>query len=191
MRNAILGLTLAGILGGMAFAQPWPMRLGASMPTETFVLIWISALELSSAQMESLLKLVDELMPLRDEIAGMPEKFHEDLLRFTGTTEELRELLSAYRNELQEKLQTLEDKFADGLKKILTVAQWEKLQRDLLLEEGPALRKTPTWWRGAPRAQPERPTLGVRLELWRGMTLVRILPVLKEALADKLAAVKG
>ncbi len=191
MRIALVGVVLAAALGTVAFAQPWTSRIGRPMATETLVLIWISALELSPVQMESLLSLVDELMPLHDEIVGMPEKFHEDLLKFTGTAKELRELLSMYHKELQEKLQDLEEKFVAGLKKILTVAQWERLQRGLSLDERqPALGKSLAW-RPAPRVQSERPLLGLRLELWRGMALVRIFPILREALADKLSAVKG
>ena len=59
----------------------------------------------------------------------MQEKLHEDLLKFTGTPKELRELLANYQKDLREKLQTLEEKFVSGLKKILTVAQWERLTR--------------------------------------------------------------
>lgn len=154
------------------------------MGRENLVLLWLNALELSPAQMKSLLSLVDEVLPLRNDIVAMPEKFHEDLLRFTGTSQELRTLLSAYQKELREKLVTLENKFVAGLKRILTVAQWERLQAGIFqgLVSPPRLRDrgVPRTWFRAPRI-PE-----LRVDLLRGMTLVRLLPDLREVLAAKI-----
>lgn len=187
MRYLVLGLAAAGLVTMGALGQVWAPKMAGYMSQENLVLIVISALELSQSQMESLLSLVEELMPLRDEIAKMPEKLHEVLVKFAGTVEELRQLLRAHQAQLQEKLQTLEKKFVAGLKKILTVAQWERLQRGFGVTEQARVReRMPLRKRWAPQPEEERPLLGFGLELWRGMSLVRILPILQEVLAAKL-----
>ncbi len=190
MGKLFVGIALAALLTLGGFSQALGARVGGYLGRENLVLLWLNAMELSAAQMKALLSLVDELMPLREEIVAMPEKLHEDLLSFTGTQKELRELLSSYQKELREKLQTLEDKFVSGLKKILTVAQWERLQAGLFGEERPKVperlgfRAFPQDRRGLPRE------LAPKLDLLRGMALVRVLPDLKEALTAKLAAIK-
>jgi hypothetical protein len=188
MRKVALGLAALGLVTFGAFGQGPGAHLGAGVGRENLLLIWINALELSPTQMKAVLALVDELMPLREEIVAMPEKLHADLLTFTGTGKELRELLSSYQKELREKLRALEEKFVAGLKKILTVAQWEaqweRVKARLLPAEKPevSLRGAPV---GRPRA-PARPL--VRVDFLRGMTLVRVLPDLREVLAAKLEA---
>ncbi|MCS7240498.1 MAG: hypothetical protein NZ651_04560 [Candidatus Bipolaricaulota bacterium] len=189
MRKIIIAFGVLASLSFGVFGQVLGARVVGYLGRENLVLLWINALELSQAQMKDLLKLVDEVLPLRDEIVNMQEKFHEDLLKFTGTARELRELLGSYQKELREKLQTLEEKFTSGLKKILTVSQWERLQHGLLGGEENAPRSMrPRAWVG-----PERKTtpLGpaIRMEL-RGLTLVRLLPDLREALIAKLAALE-
>ncbi|MBC7221760.1 hypothetical protein H5T56_02040 [Candidatus Bipolaricaulota bacterium] len=189
MRKLVFGVTLAGLLALGGFGQVLGARVGGYIGRENLVLLWLNALELSPAQIKALLSLVDELMPLREEIVTMPEKLHEDLLAFTGTQKELRELLASYQKELREKLQTLEDEFISGLKKILTVAQWERLRAGVVGERKPQVLER-LRFRAFPqdqRAFPQVPAL--RIDLLRGMTLVRFLPDLKEALTAKLAAI--
>lgn len=189
MRKLVFGVTLAGLLALGGFGQVLGARVGGYIGRENLVLLWLNALELSPAQIKALLSLVDELMPLREEIVTMPEKLHEDLLAFTGTQKELRELLASYQKELREKLQTLEDEFISGLKKILTVAQWERLRAGVVGERKPQVLER-LRFRAFPQDQrpfPQVPAL--RIDLLRGMTLVRFLPDLKEALTAKLAAI--
>jgi len=193
MRKLAFGAALAMLLTVGAFGQALGARVGGYIGRENLVLIWINALELTPAQMKALLALVEELLPLREEIVNMPDKLHEDLLAFTGTPKELRELLAAYQKELREKLQTLEDKFVAGLKRILTVAQWERLQRGILGEE--PRERIRERARVAPRFLPEKPLApqalpALRLDLLRGLSLVRLLPTLQEVLSAKLEAVK-
>jgi len=188
MRKLTLSVAALALLAVGGLGQVLGTRLGGYIGQENLALLWINALELSAEQMKSLLALVDELMPLRDEIAGMPDKLHEDLISFTGTTKELRELLASYQKELQEKLQALEDKFVAGLKKILTVAQWEKLRVGLNVGERARVPER-FRFRALPYGRftaPKEPS--VRIDLLRGMTLVRFLPSLKEALTAKLEA---
>ncbi|MGQ9700699.1 MAG: hypothetical protein ACUVQS_06580 [Candidatus Bipolaricaulaceae bacterium] len=197
MRNVVLGMTVAGLLALGAFGEvgmPWA---DGHMNAENLVLIAISALELSPSQMEALLQWVEGLLPLREEIVRMPEKLHEELLKFTGSAAELRQMLQDYQAALREKLQALEAKFLTGLKKILTVAQWERLQRGFGLAEQERVRerlreevrkRRLLRERWAPQPEVGRPLPGFGLELWRGMSLVRILPILQEALAAKLEA---
>jgi len=188
MRKLTLSVAALALLAVGGLGQVLGTRLGGYIGQENLALLWINALELSAEQMKSLLALVDELMPLRDEIAGMPDKLHEDLISFTGTTKELRELLASYQKELQEKLQALEDKFVAGLKKILTVAQWEKLRVGLNVGERARVPER-FGFRALPYGRfttPREPS--VRIDLLRGMTLVRFLPSLKEALTAKLEA---
>lgn len=188
MRKLTLSVAALALLAVGGLGQVLGARLGGYIGQENLALLWINALELSTEQMKSLLALVDELMPLRDEIAGMPDKLHEDLISFTGTTKELRELLASYQKELQGKLQALEDKFVAGLKKILTVAQWEKLRVGLNLGERARVPER-FRFRALPYGRftaPKEPS--VRIDLLRGMTLVRFLPSLKEALTAKLEA---
>jgi hypothetical protein len=188
MRKLALGLGVAALLTFGAFGQVLGGRVGSLLGRENLALVWINALELTPAQMKDLLKLVNDLMPLRDEILSMQEKLHEDLLKFTGTPKELRELLANYQKDLREKLQALEEKFVAGLKKILTVAQWERLTRGLSEERKPepAPRMGPRFgWRGAPRAMPKAPAFP-----WRGLMLVRFLPDLRDALEAKIEALE-
>jgi len=188
MKRLALGLGVAALLTFGAFGQILGGRVGGFLGRENLALLWINALELTPAQMKELLKLVDELMPLRDEILSMQEKLHEDLLKFTGTPKELRELLGAYQKDLREKLQALEKKFVSGLKKILTVAQWERLTRGIFQERRaePSPRFGPRFgWRGAPQAMPLAPAF-----LLRGLALVRFLPDLRDALEAKLEALE-
>ena len=188
MRKLALGLGVAALLTFGAFGQVLGGRVGSLLGRENLALVWINALELTPAQMKDLLKLVNDLMPLRDEILSMQEKLHEDLLKFTGTPKELRELLANYQKDLREKLQTLEEKFVSGLKKILTVAQWERLTRGLSEERKPepAPRVGPRFeWRGAPRAMPTAPAFPLR-----GLMLVRFLPDLRDALEAKIEALE-
>lgn len=190
-KNLALGFGLSALLALGAFGQALGAQVAEPLGRENLVLIWINALELTPDQMKALLKLAEELMPLREEILAMPEKLYEELLAFTGTPKELRELLAAYQKELREKLQALEDKFASGLKKILTVAQWERLRRGLLPEE--PLEGERGRERLAPRFAPGRPFRPAvpplpRLELFRGLALVRLLPTLQEVLEAKLEA---
>jgi len=197
MRKLAVSLGVAALLTLGAFGQTFVDRVAGAFDRETRALLWINALELTTAQMKELLKLADELMPLRDEILAMPDKLHEDLVRFTGKPRELRDLLSNYQKDLREKLQTLEDKFTAGLKKILTVEQWDRLTRGIL-SEGKAAPQTFFGWRKAPRALPTLrpwreapralPTL--RPDLGRGLTLVRFLPALRDALAAKIEALE-
>jgi len=184
MRKFAFGLGTAVLLTLGAFGQTLVERVAGAFDRETQALLWINALELTTAQMKDLLKLVDELMPLRDEIVAMPDKLHEDLVKFTGKPQELRELLSNYQKDLREKLQALEDKFTAGLKKILTVEQWERLTRGIL-SEGKATPQPRFSWRVAPRALPI-----LRMDLGRGLTLVRFLPDLRDALAAKIEALE-
>lgn len=193
MRKFVFGAALAALLTFGAFGQALGMRLGGYLGRENLVLIWLNALELSPAQMKALLALVEGLLPLREEIVNMPEELHEELLVFQGTPKELRELLVSYGKKLQEKVGTLENKFISGLKKILTVAQWERLQRGILWEEPRAPMREGEGRRVVPRPQPERPVQppaypAPRLELLRGMALVRLLPTLHEVLSAKLEA---
>lgn len=193
MRKLAFGAALAMLLTVGAFGQALGARVGGYIGRENLVLIWINALELTPAQMKALLALVEELLPLREEIVNMPDKLHEDLLAFTGTPKELRELLAAYQKELREKLQTLEDKFVAGLKRILTVAQWERLQRGILGEM--PRERIRARARVAPRFLPRKPLApqalpALRLDLLRGLSLVRLLPTLQEVLSAKLEAVK-
>lgn len=189
MRYLVLGLVAAGLVTMGALGQVWAPKVAGYMSQENLVLIAISTLELSRSQMESLLSLVEELMPLRDEIANMPEKLHEELVKFAGTVEELRQLLRAHQAQLQEKLQSLEKKFGAGLKEIITVAQWEKLQRGFgVTEQARVKERIPLRKRWAPQPEEERPLRGFGPELWRGMSLVRNLPILQEVLAAKLEA---
>lgn len=188
MRKLTLSVAALALLAVGGLGQVLGARLGGYIGQENLALLWINALELSAEQMKSLLALVDELMPLRDEILGMPDKLHEDLISFTGTPKELRELLASYQKELQGKLQALEDKFVAGLKKILTLAQWEKLRVGLNLGERARVPER-FGFRAAPYGRftaPKEPS--VRIDLLRGMTLVRFLPSLKEALTAKLEA---
>ncbi len=193
MRKLAFGAALAMLLTVGAFGQALGARVGGYIGRENLALIWINALELTPAQMKALLALVEELLPLREEIVNMPDKLHEDLLAFTGTPKELRELLAAYQKELREKLQTLEDKFVAGLKRILTVAQWERLQRGILGEM--PRERIRARARVAPRFLPRKPLApqalpALRLDLLRGLSLVRLLPTLQEVLSAKLEAVK-
>lgn len=198
MRKLTLGLAFATLLAFGAFGQVVGPRLGGYLGQENLVLIWLNALELSPAQMKALLALVEELLPLREEIVNMPEKLHEELLAFQGSAKELRELVASHQKELREKLQTLEDKFISGLKKILTVAQWERLRFGLRLEEQARIRdqardRVKEQLRLAPRGAPGRPIQPqplpeMRLDLLRGMALVRFLPTLQEVLSAKLEA---
>ena len=188
MTKLALGLGVAALLTLGAFGQVLGGRVGGFLGRENLVLLWINVLELTPAQMKELLKLADELMPLRDEILSMQEKLHEDLLKFTGTPKELRELLGAYQKDLQEKLQALEKKFVSGLKKILTVAQWERLTRGISQERRP--EPSPRFglrfgWRGAPQAMALAPAFP-----FRGLALVRFLPNLRDALEAKLEALE-
>ena len=188
MKRLALGLGVAALLTFGAFGQILGGRVEGFLGRENLALLWINALELTPAQMKELLKLVDELMPLRDEILSMQEKLHEDLLKFTGTPKELRELLGAYQKDLREKLQALEEKFVSGLKKILTVAQWERLTRGISQERRP--EPSPRFglrfgWRGAPQAMPLAPAFP-----FRGLALVRFLPDLRDALEAKLEALE-
>jgi hypothetical protein len=183
MRKLTLGLGVAALLTFGAFGQVLGGRVDSLLGRENVALVLINTLELTPAQMKELLKLVDELMPLRNEIVAMPDKLHEDLVKFTGKPQELRELLSNYQKDLREKLQNLEDKFTAGLKKILTVEQWERLTRGIL-SEGKAVPQPRFGWRGAPRAT------NLRLDLGRGLTLVRFLPDLRDALAAKIEALE-
>lgn len=188
MKRLALGLGFATLLTFGAFGQVLGGRVGTILGRENLALILINALELTPAQMKDLLKLVDELMPLRDEIISMQEKLHEDLLKFTGTPKELRELLGDYQRDFREKLQTLEEKFIAGLKKILTVVQWEKLTRGIFPERKP--EPTPRFgprfgWRGAPQVMPLTTTFPLR-----GLMLVRFLPDLRDALAAKIEALE-
>lgn len=204
MRHLVLGLAAAGLVTMGALGQVWAPKTRGYMSQENLVLVVISALKLSQSQMEALLSLVEELRPLRDEIAKMPEKLHEELVKFRGTVEGLRKLLRAHQVQLQEKLQTLEEKFVAGLKEILTVAQWERLQRGFGLVEQERVRERLSERlreqvrgrrllreRWAPQPEVGGPLPGFGLELWRGMKLVRILPILQEALAAKLEGLKG
>lgn len=193
MKRAVLGAALGMALAFGAFGQVWEGRLGSYLGQENFVLIWLNSLGLSQEQLEQLLLLVEELLPLREEIVNMPEKLHEELLSFTGSGTELRELLSSYREELEEKLAELEERFSSGLKNILTVSQWERLRSGLLREAGPIreremlrLRAAPGRW--APRAIEVYPA---QPDFLRGMTLVRLLPTLREVVEAKLQALKG
>lgn len=179
MRTLVLGLAAASFLSMGALGQTVGPKLAGYIGRENLALIWINYLELSPEQMKSLLSLVEELLPLRDEIVAMPEKLHEDLLKFRGEGADLKELLSSYQKDLREKLDTLEKKFINGLKGILTVRQWEALLRGLAPE---GRRPFFSRQRGAfPRHEPP-----FRMDFLRGMTLVRFLPDLKEALEAKL-----
>ncbi len=192
MRRLVLSAAMASLLAVGAFGQMVGAGLGRYLGQENLVLIWINALELSPAQMKALLALVEELLPLREEIVNMPEKLHEELLAFQGSPKELRELLASYQRELGKKLRSLEDKFVAGLKRILTVAQWERMRQGIRVEERAPLqerlreRMVP---RGVP-GQPRRPQLppDMRLDLLRGIALVRFLPTLHEVLSAKLEA---
>ncbi|MEN3010110.1 MAG: hypothetical protein ABDI20_03890 [Candidatus Bipolaricaulaceae bacterium] len=191
MRKLAFGFGLSALLTLGAFGQALGARVAEHLGRENLVLIWINALELTPDQMKALLKLTEELMPLREEILAMPEQLYEKLLAFTGTPKELRELLHAHTKAWQERVQALEDKFVAGLKKILTVAQWERLRRGLLPEEPLERERGPE--RLAPRFAPERPFRPEvpplpRLELFRGLALVRLLPTLQEVLEAKLEA---
>lgn len=193
MRKFVFGAALAALLTFGAFGQALGMGPGGYLGRENLVLIWLNALELSPAQMKALLDLVEGLLPLREEIVNMPEELHKELLSFQGAPKELRELLASYGKKLQEKLEALEDTFISGLKKILTVAQWERLKRGILWEEPRAPMREGEGRRVVPRPWPERPVqppayLAPRLELLRGMTLVRLLPTLHEVLSAKLEA---
>ncbi|MCS7217063.1 MAG: hypothetical protein NZ924_05265 [Candidatus Bipolaricaulota bacterium] len=185
MRKLAFGFGLSALLALGAFGQALGARGAEPLGRETLVLLWINALELTPDQMKALLRLTEELMPLREEILAMPEKLYEKLLAFTGTPKELRELLAAYQKELQEKLQALEDKFTSGLKKILTVAQWERLRHGIFVEPEPRGRERLPRIIPEPPLRPEPPLL-LRLELLRGMALVRLLPTLQEVLTAKL-----
>lgn len=187
MRKVLVGFGVFAALAFGGLGQMSQAPLLGHLGRETLALLWINALELTPSQMKELLSLVDELMPLRDEIVAMPEKLHEDLLQFTGEPRKLRELLAAHQKTLREKLEALTDKFTSGLKKILTVAQWERLSRGLPRKEGIGAPQHFGFGRRMgpmPRGFP-----GARLDLWRGMNLVRFLPDLREALAAKLQAV--
>ncbi|MFN3346519.1 MAG: hypothetical protein ACK42E_01725 [Candidatus Bipolaricaulaceae bacterium] len=195
MRKLTLGLVFATLLTFGAFGQVVGPRLGRYLGQENLVLIWLNVLELSPAQMKAMLELVEELLPLREEIVAMPEKLHEELLAFQGSAKELRELLATYQKDLREKLQSLEDQFVSGLKKILTVAQWERMKQGLPLEEPriPERMRERMGTTPAPRAAPVPPArpkaMGEpRLDLLRGMIIVRLLPTLQEVLSAKLAA---
>lgn len=179
----MLALAAAGLLAFGVFGQVLGARVGTYIGRENLILIWLNALELSQTQMKAVLELVEELLPLREQILGMQEKLHDDLLKFTGSTRELRELLSSYQTELRSKLQALEEKFVSGLKKILTVSQWERLQGGFIKEE-----KGLRTWPGPNRRA--TPPSAARIELLRGLTLIRLLPDLQEALAAKLAVLE-
>lgn len=179
LRKLVLGLAVTSFLALGALGQTVGPKLTGYIGRENLALIWINYLALSPEQMKSLLSLVEELLPLCDEILAMPEKLHEDLLKFKGERADLRALLSSYQKDLREKLETLEKKFVNGLKGILTVSQWEAMQKRLAQESGrpPFPRER---WTFQGRETP------FRIDLLRGMTLVRFLPDLKEALEAKL-----
>lgn len=199
MRRLALSAAFASLLAVGALGQLVGPGLGRYLGQENLVLIWINALELSPAQMKALLALVEELLPLREEIVNMPEKLHEELLAFQGSPKELRELLASYQKELREKLRSLEDRFVSGLKRILTVAQWERMKQGFRVERWTPLqerlrerigpRGTPSQRiPPQPRLKLPQPRLEMRLDLLRGMALVRFLPTLQEVLSAKLEA---
>ncbi len=179
LRKLALGLAVTSFLTMGALGQTVGPKLAGYIGRENLALIWINYLQLSPEQMKSLLSLVEELLPLRDEIVTMPEKFHEDLLKFKGERADLKELLSSYQKDLREKLATLEKKFINGLKGILTVSQWEEWQKGLVPEGRQHSFPRQRW------ASPGREPL-FRIDFLRGMILVRFLPDLKEALEAKL-----
>ena len=94
------------------------------------LLILVNRMELTPEQMEEIHGLLDGLLEEREALALRRAELEEDMVAFTGTAEELDEVLEAFRAESAEQAEAAREHVAeviDQIQGILTLKQGEVL----------------------------------------------------------------
>ncbi len=98
------------------------------------LLILVNQMELSADQMEAIRDLVEGVLEHGEVVQTHRDAFEAEMIAFTGSAEELEDLLDAFRAEMEERTEAARVAAADALdeaKGILTVKQGELLAESL------------------------------------------------------------
>ena len=98
------------------------------------LLILVNRMELTAEQMQEIRGLLQGLLEEREAVELRRAELEEDMIAFTGTVEELDEILDAFRAESVEQAETAREHVAeviDRIKGILTLRQGEILAEAL------------------------------------------------------------
>ena len=100
---------------------------GGNLP----LLVLVNRMELSPEQMEGIHGLLVGLLEERDAIDRRRAELEEEMIAFTGTAEELDEILEAFRVEMRARIEAAREQAEDAIdriKEILTLKQGEILE---------------------------------------------------------------
>jgi hypothetical protein len=100
---------------------------GANLP----LLILVNRMELSPEQMVAIHGLLDGVLEQRRALEARRAEFEQEMIAFTGTADELDEILAAFRDETEERGEAARvyvQDVIDQIKGILTLKQGEILQ---------------------------------------------------------------
>ena len=158
-KNSILvtGLLIATLLVGLpATAQEaLPDKYGPQ--ADIRLLIAINRLQLSTEQMEQIQHILVGFLDQANGIAEEKEAFAQQMLLFSGDTEELDLLLSSHKERMKSALSELKEigqQAVDEIKGILTITQGEALMgylSPLRMIGGEAAERQPLALKQAPR----------------------------------------
>jgi len=101
---------------------------GANLP----LLVLVNRMELTPEQMEEIHGLLAGLLEERDALELRRAEFEQEMIEFTGTAEDLDEILEAFRTETEEQAQATREHATDvidQIKGILTLKQGEVLMQ--------------------------------------------------------------
>lgn len=138
MKRFALFLTVTLITGLMTGIPLFAQGPGDDQGGERLrLVILIDQLELTPTQMSEVHDILAGLIEpdLTDDLASSREGLYQDLLRFNGSREELKELLEDYKDELTEHGASIKGRVEEAfgqLKDVITIRQGEILKAALL-----------------------------------------------------------
>lgn len=156
----VVGLIAAIPAGAQMFGRA---DAGSFEENNLPLLIAVNRMELTAEQMEEIHGILAGLLEERAQIEATRSEFEEEMVAFSGTAEELAEILETFRTEAGEQaaaLQAAVSAAVDEIKDILTVNQWEALGETfpgLLADRAATARPGQVAWMSRGRIAPAAP----------------------------------
>ena len=146
MKKVRLTLSLALIAGLLAIipasAQIEASTEGSRSGTENLpLLITINRMELTPTQMQEIRDILSGVLSKADMLRADRDAFTQEMLEFNGSADELDALLTTFREQVNEKATSLQERahgVLDEIKGILTIKQGEILRESLMPMRGEA-----------------------------------------------------
>lgn len=137
-------VALLVMMPGSAQTQASPRGVLANDTGTLGLLITINRMELTPMQMRQIHDSLTGILSERDALTVEREAFEQEMLRFTGTADELDLLLAAFRRQMEDQAGVLRQRLQgsiEEIKGILTISQGEILRNSFMQKPGMRMRE--------------------------------------------------